>query len=132
MRHRVDALPGGDDVAGPGPGRGDLEGSSASAVDEAGGGVQDAVAQGLRLGSGEVAVQGDELQPGEQDAGGHGGVEPGGVQSVVTRGEVAEPGVFSGADDVFDAGVDAVGGVGVGALPAPSLVASGRFVAQRE
>jgi hypothetical protein len=35
MLYRVDALPGGDDVVGPGPGGGDLEGSAASAADEA-------------------------------------------------------------------------------------------------
>ena len=34
---------------------------------QAGGGVQDAVAQRLGLGFGEVAVQGEELEPGEQD-----------------------------------------------------------------
>jgi hypothetical protein len=33
---------------------------------------------------------------------------------------MAEPGVLASADDVLDAGVDAVGGVGVGALAAPS------------
>jgi hypothetical protein len=51
VRHRLDALPGGDDLAGPGPGGGDLEGPAAPAADEAGGGVQEAVAQCLRLGS---------------------------------------------------------------------------------
>jgi hypothetical protein len=54
MRHCVDALPGGDDLVGPRPGRGELEGCAASAADRAGGGVQEAVAQGLRLGSCEV------------------------------------------------------------------------------
>jgi hypothetical protein len=44
VRDGVDALPGGDDLLGPGPGRGDLEGSSSSAADEAGGGVQEPVA----------------------------------------------------------------------------------------
>jgi hypothetical protein len=49
VRDHVDALPGGDDLAGPGSSGGDLEGSAASAAEEAGGGVQEAVAQRLRL-----------------------------------------------------------------------------------
>jgi hypothetical protein len=60
-----------------------FQGPAASAVDEAGDGAQDTVAQRFRLRSCEVAVQGQELQPGQQDAGGHGGVEPGLVQPVV-------------------------------------------------
>jgi hypothetical protein len=53
VRNGLDALPGGDDVLRPGPGRGDLQGSAASAADQAGGGVQDPVAQRrLRLGHG--------------------------------------------------------------------------------
>ena len=44
----------------PGPGGGDFQGSAATAADEAGGGVQDAVAQGLRLRFCQVAVQGQE------------------------------------------------------------------------
>ena len=83
MRYRVDALPGGDDVLGPGPVHGDLEGSASSAADEAGGGVQEAVAQCLRLCAGKVAAQGDEPQSGQEDAGGHGGVEPGLVDLVI-------------------------------------------------
>src|SRR5258707_1712695 len=45
-----DLLPGGGDVAGPGPGGGDPQLAAASAADEPGGGMQDAVAQWLRLG----------------------------------------------------------------------------------
>lgn len=40
-------------------------------------------------------------------------------------------GVLPGAD-VLDAGVDAVGGVGVSALALPALAAAGRFVDHRE
>src|SRR5580692_10688094 len=64
VRDGLDALPGGDDFLCPGPGGGDFQGSAASAADEPGAGVQDAVAQRLRLCPGEVAVQGQELQPG--------------------------------------------------------------------
>lgn len=72
-----DALPGVLDVGGPGPGAGDCE--SSAAVGEAGCGVQDAVAQCFGFGCGEVAVEGEEFEPGEQDGGGHGRGEPGGV-----------------------------------------------------
>jgi hypothetical protein len=68
VRDGVDALPGGDDVVGPGLDRGDLEGPAASAADEAGSGVQEA--QGLGLGFRQVAVESQQLQPGQEDAGG--------------------------------------------------------------
>src|ERR1700722_12334304 len=109
VRYRLDALPGGDDLVGPGPGGGDLEGPAASAADEAGGGVQEAVAQRLRLCFRQVALQGQQLQPGQQDAGGHRGVEPGLVDLVVVRGEMSQPGALPGADDVLDAGALAAG-----------------------
>jgi Phage integrase family len=63
VRDGLDALPGGDDFLRPGPGGSDFQGSAASAADEAGAGVQDAVAQRLRLRPGQGAVQGQELQP---------------------------------------------------------------------
>ena len=56
VRDRVDALPGGDDLSGPGPGGGDLEAPAAAAADEAGGGVQEAVAQRLWLGFRQAGV----------------------------------------------------------------------------
>ena len=40
--------------------------------------------------------------------------------------EMSQPGVLPGADDVLDPGVDAVGGVGVGALAPPAPGASGQ------
>src|SRR6516164_7360409 len=99
VRYRLDALPCGGDLVGPGPGRGDLEGPAASAADQAGGCVQEAVAQRLRLCFRQVAVEGQQLQPGQEDAGGHGGVEPGLVDLVAVRGEMSQPGVLPGADD---------------------------------
>src|SRR5258708_6538670 len=47
VRDGLDALPGGDDFLRPGPVLGDLQGSASAAAGEAGGGVQDAVAQRL-------------------------------------------------------------------------------------
>src|SRR6266516_506982 len=120
VRDGLDAVPCGGDRLGPGPTDGDFQGSAAPAVHEAGSGVQDAVAQRLRLGPGEVAVQGQQLQPGQQDARGHGRVQPGLVQPVVMRWEMAEPGVLAGADHVLHPGMDAVGCVDVGALAQPA------------
>jgi len=48
------------------PARWDARASAALPAHEAGGGVQDAAAQPFRLGQGEVAVQADQLQPGDQ------------------------------------------------------------------
>src|SRR5215813_5335705 len=62
----VDAGPGAGDVGCPGPGSGDLQVALSSAVGQSGGGVEDAVAQGFGFGAGQVAVQGDQCQPGQQ------------------------------------------------------------------
>ena len=80
VRQGGDPLPGPGDRLGPGPVRGDLPAPAASAADQAGGGVQDAVAQRLRFGPGEIAVQGEQPEPGEQDLRGHGGGQPGLVE----------------------------------------------------
>jgi hypothetical protein len=56
VRDGLAALPGGDDRVGSWPAGGDFQGSAASAADEADGCVQEAVAQGLRLGFREVTV----------------------------------------------------------------------------
>ena len=76
----ADAVPGGDDRGCPGPGGGDLEVAPAAAAGQAAGGVQDAVAQGLGFGFGEVAVEGEQPQPGEQGGGGQRGGQPGLVE----------------------------------------------------
>jgi hypothetical protein len=56
------------ELAGPGPGRRDAYAEAPSALDQAGGGVQQAVAQGFGLGAGQVAANQEEAQaqPGEQ------------------------------------------------------------------
>src|SRR5208283_291424 len=64
-----DPVPGGGDGLCPGPGGGDFQPPAAAAADQLPGGVQDPVTQGLGLGAGEVAVQGDEPQPGQQGGG---------------------------------------------------------------
>ncbi len=75
------------------------------AAGQPGGGVQDPVAQGLGLGFGEVAVEGEQLQPGEQGGGGQGCGQPRGVGGQRAGGEPAQPAVFAGADAVLDPGV---------------------------
>lgn len=48
----------------PGPGPGDFQPPAAHAADQSGRGVQDPVPQGLGCRTGQVAVEGDEPQPG--------------------------------------------------------------------
>src|ERR1017187_6485203 len=83
LREGLDAGERGGDRGGPGPGRGDLEAAAPGAAYQPRGGVQDAVADGLRLGFGEVAVQAQVCEPGEQGGGGQGGGQPRGVDREV-------------------------------------------------
>ena len=63
-----DPVPGDGDVSGPGPGDRDSQLAAATA-DNPGGGVQDAVTKGLGLGFGQVAVEGQVPQPGQERRG---------------------------------------------------------------
>src|ERR1022692_5220535 len=121
LRERVDTLPRGGDRPGPRPGGLDFQAPFPSAVYQPGGGVQDPVAERSGLGFGEVAVEGEQFQPGEQDLPGHRRGQPGGVDLVVKRGEMPQASVLAGADRVLDSGVDPVRGVDVGALPEPAF-----------
>jgi hypothetical protein len=58
-----DPIDGGGDLVGPGPGRWDGQPAAALPSQDAGAGAQDAVAQPFRLDRGQLAVQGDQLQP---------------------------------------------------------------------
>ena len=62
----------GGEFVSPGPVGGDADEHPAPAAGDAGGDVQQPLAQRLRLASGEVAVQQDGLGPGDQIAGGQG------------------------------------------------------------
>src|SRR5271169_5405339 len=95
---RADTLPGPRDRLGPRPVRGDLPAPAAPAAYQPGRGVQDA--QRLRLGLGQVAIEGEELEPGEQDLRHHRRGQPRLVELVVVGGEPADPGRFPGADRV--------------------------------
>src|SRR3954447_13827885 len=75
----------GGDLVGPGPAGGDAQPAAALAAGQAGGGVQNAVAQPFRLSLGEVAVEGEDLQPGDQVRGDRGGDAPGLVDGELAR-----------------------------------------------
>lgn len=83
LRKGSDPGPGGDDRFNPGPGRSDSEVPAPGAAGKPGGSVQDLVAQGLWLGAGQVAVEGEQPEPGEQGRGGQRGGQPGGVDREV-------------------------------------------------
>ena len=83
------------DVVCPGPGRRDFQVPAALAFDDPPGGVQDLVAQGLWFCFGEVAVEGEEPQPGQQVTGDGGGLAPGGVDLVVREGRCPRPVLFA-------------------------------------
>ena len=91
VRHRVDALPGGDGLAGPGPGSGDLEGSAASAEDGAGAGVQERAGGG---GAGSSAQLSRGRCPGPavsaRPAGEHPNGQPAGPAVAVSSGNSFE------------------------------------------
>jgi hypothetical protein len=110
---------GGGERVRPGPAAVDLEAGAACAVDEAGGDVQQPVAQGLRLGFGEIGlvVQENALGPGDEVDRDQRADQPRLVDRELPGGEPAHAGVLAGADAVFDAGVAAVAGIQPGVLP---------------
>ena len=79
-----------------------------SSGDEAGGDVEEPVAQGLGFGFGQVAVEAEVLGPGQQAAGQQGDGAPGLVAGEVLEGEVGESAVLPVPDPVFDSGVASV------------------------
>jgi hypothetical protein len=81
------------------------------AVGQPGGGVQQPVAQPFRFSSGEVTVEGVQLQPGDQIGGDRGRNTPGLVDRELAGREPARAGVFGATDPVLDAGVGAVAGL---------------------
>src|SRR5262249_48544480 len=101
VRQGGDPVPGGHDRGCPRPGCGDLQVAPPAAAGEPGCGVQEAVSQGLGLGVGEGAVEGEQPEPGEQGRGGQGGGQPGLVDGEQGGGELADSGVLAGADVVL-------------------------------
>ena len=80
------------------------------AAGDAGGHVQDPVAERGDLGTGQTGMgaESDESAPGDQVGGGQGCLESGGFGSKGLAGQVAKAGGLQFADPVFDAGVLAV------------------------
>ena len=81
------------------------------------GDVQQPVAQRLRLGLREIAVQEQVWGPGDQVNGEHDDGQPSGVDGEAAGREVVEPGVLRRANPVLDPGVRAVSGIETGELP---------------
>lgn len=79
-------------------------GPSEATAGDPGGGVQDPVAQGFRLGAGEAAVQGEQHQPGQQGRGGEGSDFPGLVHDQRGGGVLTDTAVFACADGVLEPG----------------------------
>ncbi len=69
---------------------------------EPGGGVEGPVAQGLGLGAGEVAVQGDQLEPGDECGVDQGRGQPRAVDREGLRWQSADACLLPGPDAVFD------------------------------
>ena len=111
----------GHDALGPGPTGLDLQAAPSSAAAQPGGGVQNAVAERLRLGAGQGAVQGKQPEPGQHGGGGQGGGLPRLVHRQRGGGVLADAAVFPGADGIFDPGMDPLSGVDVGILAQPAL-----------
>jgi hypothetical protein len=81
----------------PGPGAVDPEDGLPALGDEAGGDMEEPVAEGLGFGSGEVAVEAEQLGPGQQAAGQKAGGGPGLVAGEVFEGQVGEARISSGS-----------------------------------
>lgn len=81
---------------------------AASTAGEAGGDVQQSVAELLRLGSGEFAVQEQEAGPGQEIGRREAEFEPGRVDGEVPGGEAAEACGLAALDVVLDGGVSAM------------------------
>ena len=87
------------------------------AAGEAGGDVEEAVAQRFGFCFGEVTVEADELCSGEQARGEHRDGGPGFVADVVLEWQVGHAGCFPAAHPVLDAGVAALAGFELNDIP---------------
>src|SRR5690606_16437307 len=73
----VDAVERGDEFGCPGPVGGEPAGGPSAGASDAGGGVEEAVAEPFRFGGGEVAVEREQAGPGEQVVRAEHEMEPG-------------------------------------------------------
>ena len=105
------------ELIGPGPPVVDFDLGSALPAGEAGGDVQQPVAQRLGFGLGQLTAQQDGLGPSDQVGGGEGQLQPGLVDLKLSRREAADPGLLDSCGLVLDAGVCPMPGVQPGQLP---------------
>ncbi len=116
--HGHDLGEGFGDVACPGPLGGYPQVAAALAFDDPLGGVQDPVAQSFRLHSCEVAVEGEEAEPGEQVTSDGRGLAPCFVDLAVPGRQVLQPGGLGAADPVLAPGLGTMPGFEELGLPA--------------
>jgi hypothetical protein len=134
---RFQAREGGGELGGPGPGGRQAQAGAAGVEREARGDVEQAVAQALGLGLGELAGQQQALGPGDQVVRERDEREPDAVVLEVAERQVPEAGVLVVADVVFDAGAGAVvafdgGDVAAGLVGQDGLEAVPVGVAERQ
>src|SRR6187399_3498259 len=106
---------GGDDV-GPGPAFRDFESMSPGGADQSPGDGEEAQAESFGFGGGGPAGAGEALGPGDEVGGEGADFQPDLVLCGVVEGEVAQAGVFGGADAVVNAGMATVPHFQVGEL----------------
>jgi hypothetical protein len=105
--------PAGSELPCPGPGFGDADLAFALAAHDAGGGVEQSVAQGLGFGLGHRPVEAEQTQPAQQvtrDGRGHAPC-PVDLDRGRGRGHVTQSGLLAGANVVLDPGVRVVPGL---------------------
>src|SRR5712692_89851 len=107
-RQRPEPAEGGEKRLCPGPAPRQAKPGAPARADHLAGDVEEALAQALRLGPGELAVEAEDPRPGEQVLGRQGELEPGLVVVEAVEGEVSHPRVLAGADLVLDPGAVAV------------------------
>ena len=106
------------DLRAPGPGCGDAQPPAAASAGDAPGGGEQAQPKAFGFPSAGGAVQGEHLHPGQQLAGHRDDLAPELVLRESLEGQVAQPGVFRGADAVLAPGPAAVAQLQVSELSA--------------
>jgi hypothetical protein len=98
------------EVPGPGPVGGEPQDEAPGRADEAGGDVQQAIAEGLGRGLGQLALEEVGAAPGQQVGGGEAELEPRLIGGESQERHAVRPGALQGLDAVLGLGVAAVAG----------------------
>ena len=93
-----EAPEGGHEVEGPGPSGRNTQGGAPGGTDQQAGGVQQAVAQTFGFGVGQIALQTQAAQLGQEIAGDEHDGQPGLIDGEIGGGQVGQPGVFGVSD----------------------------------